>query len=442
MRRKLELGKSFLRIDFFMLAAVFSLMFLGVMFIYSSGISSVGINTSSEYTKQLARIASGLLVLAFFSIYDIEKVKNISLALYVFFIIVLIYTKFYGILVNGARSWLYIGGIGFQPSEFCKISTIVFLAKYLDDNKKEVKNLGVFVTAFLIVAFPLGLILLQPDMGTASVYIPIFLAMIFIAGCDIRHIVYLILLGGLILIFTMLPGWESYILQSKNPLVSVLTDPGLLIYLMGSFTFSILLSIIGLFYFKKSYFYWVIYCFSIIVIALVISFIAREYVLKNYQIMRLIVFMNPQVDPLNYGWNIIQATTAVGSGGFGGKGFLQGTQSHYQFLPEQSTDFIFSILSEELGFLGAILVFGFFLIILVRGLLILTYAKDNFSIVIGAGIIGMIFFHVVLNIGMNIGLMPITGIPLFFLSYGGSSLWTALAGIGILQGIYQRRYRN
>ena len=158
--------------------------------------------------------------------------------------------------------------------------------------------------------------------------------------------------------------------------------------------------------------------------------------------MRLIVFMNPQVDPLNFGWNIIQATTAVGSGGLGGKGFLQGTQSHYQFLPEQSTDFIFSILSEELGFIGAILVFGLFLVILVRGLLILTYTKDSYSIFIGSGILGMIFFHVVLNIGMNIGLMPITGIPLFFLSYGGSSLWTALTGIGILQGIYQKRYRN
>ncbi|OQY37552.1 MAG: rod shape-determining protein RodA, partial [Spirochaetaceae bacterium 4572_7] len=304
------------------------------------------------------------------------------------------------------------------------------------------KSLSVFIKALFIITLPFGLILIQPDMGTASVYIPIFLAMLFIAGCDIKHIVYLLLLALFIILFTMLPGWEEYILQSKNPFVSVLTDPELIIYTIGSIFISLILSAIGYFYLKKKYFYWFLYMFSIIVISLVLSYIARTYVLKGYQIMRLIVFMNPQVDPLNFGWNIIQATTAVGSGGLIGKGLLQGTQSHYQFLPEQSTDFIFSILSEEWGFVGAIIVFTSFLVILGRALLILTYAKDNFSIMVGAGIIGMIFFHVILNIGMNIGLMPITGIPLFFVSYGGSSLWTALAGIGILQGIYQRRYRN
>ncbi|MBN2617660.1 MAG: rod shape-determining protein RodA [Spirochaetales bacterium] len=438
----MELGKTLSRIDFLMLISVFFLMFLGVAFIYSSGISSTGINVSNEYQKQLIRIISGLFILLFFSIYDIEKIKNFAIPIYLTLLAILIYTRINGSTVNGAKSWLYIGSFGFQPSEFTKIATILLLAKYLDDNKKEIYRLKVFIISFGIIALPFSLILIQPDMGTASVYIPIFIAMIFIGGCNIKHLIYLLLLGGLTLFFTMLPGWEEFILQSKNPFVTILNNKNLLLYLIGSFSFSILLSIIGYFYFKKEYFYWVIYAFSIIIVSLVISYIARTYVLKEYQIMRLIVFMNPQVDPLNFGWNIIQATTAVGSGGLMGKGFLQGTQSHYQFLPEQSTDFIFSILSEELGFIGAILVFGSFFIILIRGILILTYAKDNFSVIVGAGIVGMIFFHVVQNIGMNIGLMPITGIPLFFLSYGGSSLWTALAGIGILQGIYQRRYRN
>lgn len=442
MKRKIEIGKTFSRIDYLLLLAVFFLMFLGVAFIYSSGISSVGINTSNEYLKQLVRIISGLFILAFFSIYDIQRVKPFTLMIYITLIVVLVITRFKGVTVNGARSWLYVGSLGLQPSEFAKITTILFLGKYLDDNRKEVQSLKVFLTSLLIIMVPFGLILIQPDMGTASVYIPIYLAMIFMAGCDPKHILYLMLVGTLTLIFTMLPGWEEYILQSKNPFVTVLTDSGLLIYLIGSLLFSIVLSIIGLFYFKKEYFYWVIYAFSIIIIALAFSYVARTYVLKGYQIMRLIVFMEPEVDPLNFGWNIIQAKTAVGSGGFMGKGFLQGTQSHYQFLPEQSTDFIFSILSEELGFVGAILIFGSFAIIMIRGALILTHSKDHYSVLIGAGVIGMIFFHVVLNIGMNIGLMPITGIPLLFVSYGGSSLWTALAGIGILQGIYQRRYRN
>lgn len=442
MKRKLDLGKNLSRIDFIMMVAVFSLMVLGVMFIYSSGISSQGINTSNEYIKQLLRIFSGLFILVFFSIYDLDKIRSYSLYIYLGMLVLLIVTMIFGRTVNGAKSWIYIGGFGFQPSEFTKLASIIFLARYLDNNKRNITSLKVFVKAFGIIVIPFGLVLIQPDMGTAAVYIPIFLAILFIAGCSVRHIMYLILLGALTLIFTMLPGWEEYILQSKNPLVTILTEPKLLVYTIGSFTFCIILSIIGFLYMKREYYYWFFYSFSIIVLALLASYFARTYVLKDYQIMRLIVFMNPQVDPLNFGWNIIQATTAVGSGGFAGKGFLQGTQSHYQFLPEQSTDFIFSILSEELGFLGALFVFGCFAIILVRGLLILTYAKDNFSIMVGAGIIGMIYFHVILNVGMNIGLMPITGIPLFFLSYGGSSLWTALAGIGILQGIYQRRYRN
>jgi rod shape determining protein RodA len=163
-------------------------------------------------------------------------------------------------------------------------------------------------------------------------------------------------------------------------------------------------------------------------------------VLKPYQIMRFIVFLDPQVDPQGAGWNLLQSVTAVGSGGLAGKGFLKGTQSHYQFLPQQSTDFIFSILAEEWGFLGGLLVFGLFLVILLRGVRIMYIARDDFGMHVAAGVVGMIFFHVVINIGMAMGIMPITGIPLFFLSYGGSSLWTALIGVGLLLDIYFRRY--
>jgi rod shape determining protein RodA len=134
--------------------------------------------------------------------------------------------------------------------------------------------------------------------------------------------------------------------------------------------------------------------------------------------------------------------TAVGSGGFWGKGFLQGTQSHYRFLPQQSTDFIFSIIAEEWGFFGGILVFTLFLIILLRGLRIAYTARDDFALYLASGILGMIGFHVVVNIGMAMGIMPITGIPLFFLSYGGSSLWTGLIAVGLLLNIHLRRYRH
>ena len=172
--------KSLSRIDFFMLLAVMVLMFLGVMFIYSSGISSTGVNTSNEYLKQLLKIFSGMFVLLFFALYDLGKLKNYTHIIYIIFIIFLIYTRLNGTLVNGARSWVYLGSVGFQPSEFTKIATILFLGKFLDDNKRDIESLSVFIKALLIVFLPFGLILLQPDLGTASVYIPIFLAMLFI----------------------------------------------------------------------------------------------------------------------------------------------------------------------------------------------------------------------------------------------------------------------
>ncbi len=155
--------------------------------------------------------------------------------------------------------------------------------------------------------------------------------------------------------------------------------------------------------------------------------------------MRLIVFLDPSVDPLGSGWNIIQSITAIGSGGFSGLGFLQGTQSHYRFLPQQSTDFIFSILSEEWGFVGGLTVFSLYLVIMIRGIIIIRKTENRFGTLIATGIVSMFLFHFTVNVGMVMGIMPITGIPLLFLSYGGSSLWTALSATGLLMSINMRR---
>ena len=165
-----------------------------------------------------------------------------------------------------------------------------------------------------------------------------------------------------------------------------------------------------------------------------------QKILKDYQIMRLVVFLDPDVDPQGAGWNILQSLTAIGSGGLFGKGFLKGTQSHYHYLPQQSNDFIFSIIAEEIGFFGSMVVFLCFFIILIRGFIIAYSSKDSFGSYICFGIIAMFFFHFVVNIGMAMGIMPITGIPLLFLSYGGSSLWTSMMAAGILINIYYRRY--
>jgi rod shape determining protein RodA len=171
------------------------------------------------------------------------------------------------------------------------------------------------------------------------------------------------------------------------------------------------------------------------------SFVARK-VLAEYQIMRLIVFLDPNVDPRGAGWNIIQSITAIGSGGLWGKGYLQGTQSHYNYLPQQSTDFIFSIFSEEWGFAGGILIFALFLLIVIRLLRIVRLSSDTFGSLIASGLAGMFIFHFIINVGMTMGIMPITGIPLPFMSYGGSSMLSGMGGIGLALSIFSRRHER
>jgi rod shape determining protein RodA len=158
--------------------------------------------------------------------------------------------------------------------------------------------------------------------------------------------------------------------------------------------------------------------------------------------MRLIVFLDPNVDPQGSGWNIIQSITAIGSGGLWGKGYLRGTQSHYRFLPQQSTDFIFSIYTEEWGYAGALLAFALFFLISLRLIRIMKTTTDSFGSLIAAGLSSVYIFHFLINVGMTMGIMPITGIPLLFMSYGGSAILTAMTGIGLALSINMRRYQH
>jgi rod shape determining protein RodA len=276
-------------------------------------------------------------------------------------------------------------------------------------------------------------------MGTALMYVPIFVVMAFAAGARLRHIFFLVASGLLTIILAVLPLYERWILGREATVLSMVTELQVAKFFLAALVLITLLSAWGFWGFKRRYFYWILYVSSLLLVANAGALLVVRF-LREYQIMRFIVFLNPRVDPQGAGWNLIQSVTAVGSGGFVGKGFLQGTQSHYQFLPQQSTDFIFSILAEEWGFLGGLLAFSLFLIILLRGIRILYIARDEYATCVGAGIVGMFFFHVAVNIGMTMGIMPITGIPLFFLSYGGSSLWTGLICIGLLLNIYFRRY--
>lgn len=430
---------SLFAFDFILLAATLILLLVGILFVYSSGMSFTGMQLSNEYVKQLIWAGMGLVLMVGVIVIDYNRLRRLSAYLYGFSMLLLVVTAFIGREVHGARSWIGIGEFGIQPSEFAKVTTILFLSTYLSGIGKGVRELPRFLLGLLIVVLPIGLIILQPDMGTALVYIPIFLFMSFIAGAKLRHIFYLLAAGLLTLVLAVAPLYEQWIIGREATMLSTIADFQVARYFLAALLLITLLSAWGFWGFKRRYFYWILYSSSLLAVSAAGALLV-DRVLREYQIMRFIVFLNPRIDPQGAGWNLIQSVTAVGSGGFAGKGFLQGTQSHYQFLPQQSTDFIFSILAEEWGFLGGVLVFALFLTILLRGIRILYIARDEFASCVAAGIVAMFFFHFVVNVGMAMGIMPITGIPLFFLSYGGSSLWTGLICVGLLLNIYFRRY--
>lgn len=415
-------------------------MVVGIIFIYSSGVTATGVVFSYEYIRQIIWVGTGLIFLFGITFFDYGKLKDFAPYIYIFFLLLLVLTLFFGRIVNGARSWLGPSGFGIQPSEFTKIAAILLLAVYLERTGKKITELPRLLLAALIAFIPMGLVLIQPDLGTATVFIPIFLAMVYIAGAKVSHILFILLTGFLMLLFTVLPAWQGYVLSQEVLIFNIFNNRRLLLIVIFTALMVFLLALTGYFTIKRRYFYWIMYGAAITGIAMLGSVGGRMF-LKEYQIMRLIIFLNPYVDPLGSGWNIIQSKTAVGSGGLVGKGLLEGTQSHYQYLPQQSTDFIFSIYAEEWGFIGVMVLFTVFGIILLRGLVIVHLAKDKFGSLLGAGILGMFFFHFLVNIGMAMGIMPVTGIPLFFMSYGGSSLWTGAISIGLLMSIYQHRYR-
>lgn len=433
-------SRSIFEIDLYTTISAIALVVIGILFVYSSGVTATGQVISREYLRQIAWAVSGIVIMLILTFLDYRILLRPAPALFGVAILILLGTLAFGRVVNGARSWIGIGELGGQPSEFAKIALIVMLAWYFGTDDGRVRSLSGFVLGLLITLVPVGLVLLQPDLGTAMVYVPIFLFIAFVAGVPMTYIVFVVGVGSLTILFTVVPVWRTYQGLGSGTLVQVLTIRENLQFLLLGVGVATVVSVVGLLTTKRRVFFWMTYALSIVFVALPLSFMARR-VLQDYQIMRLIVFLDPYVDPRGAGWNIIQSTTAVGSGGPFGKGFLQGTQSHYQYLPQQSTDFIFSILAEEWGFIGILGVFGLFGLIFGRSIYIMSGAKDRFAALIVAGVLGMFVFHFMVNVGMAVGIMPITGIPLLLLSYGGSSLWTAMAGIGLVMSVYQHRYQ-
>ena len=427
--------------DWVLFSTTLTLTIIGILFIYSSGIDAEGRLISNEYLKQIVWSGIGLILMLAVSFINYTVFLDLALPIYLVLIILLIVTLLAGSVVNGARSWLGIASFGVQPSEFMKISVILLLALYLErTGPRNIAKLKGLLGSSPIIFLPIFLVLLQPDFGTAMVYVPIAIFMLYSAGANPLHLLFIIGITVCTVIFIVLPEWERIIYSNTINFFIIFRDTRYFFLVVIALSITLIISIGAFFTLRKPYLLYLAYFIGIVTTAFLIAPVVRNF-LQDHQMMRLLVFLNPNVDPRGAGWSIIQSVTAVGSGGFSGKGFLAGTHSHFQFLPQQSTDFIFSILAEEWGFIGGLLIIVLYGVIVLRCLSIAYQTRDRSGRHIAVGICAMLFFHFTVSVGMAIGVMPITGIPLLFLSYGGSSLWTAMVGMGLLISISRSRIK-
>ena len=396
------------KFDFAIFVPVIVLIISGLAAIYSSTLNHP--TASGNFSKQL--IWAVISIAVFFAIYYLPPLtfKGSSIPMYLLSIALLLAVIFVGSRISGAKSWITFGSIGFQPSEFAKVGLILYLAYWLTNKKRNINKIKNLATAFSIGLLPIILIMLQPDMGTALVFGFISLVMIFWAGISLFGL--FIVLSPALVIFTSLFGTVTHVV-------------------------SLLFIIFVLFLFKRNLFV----SATIFVANLAASFFFDFAIgfLQPHQQKRIFSFINPYSDPLGSGYNSLQAKVAIGSGGFLGKGFLEGNQTQLRFIPAQWTDFIFCVIGEEFGFIGSIIVIAMFMILFLRMLKLTSIAKDRFSSLIVVGILTLFFAHFVINIGMNTGITPVIGIPLPFLSYGGSSLIANMMLLGITLNIYKNR---
>lgn len=349
--------------------------------------------------KQFIWICTSVVIAFVIFLFDYKFFDSFAYIIYGVLMAMLLFLLIGGKEVAGSKSWLGFGGFGIQPSEFAKFATAFALAKYLDYTGRSFANIKTILISFSIILLPMALTILQGDTGTALVFAALTIAM-FREGLPPAL---LILAISALLIF----------------LLTLLVDQTVLLVAVGV----VALLALGLNARKPRRLAWIIIGTILITGAIKsVDFVLTD-VLKPHQQKRVLSLVNPNIDPLGIGWNVTQSKIAIGSGGFAGKGYLDGTQTKFDFVPAQSTDFIFCTIGEEQGWVGSILLLGLFTTLLLRLITLAERQKSTFSRIFGYGVVSIIFFHFAVNIAMTIGLFPVIGIPLPFFSYGGSSLW-------------------
>lgn len=365
-------------LDWPLILAVLALITIGMAVIYSasySELTALGLSPWHYVNRQLLAFGLGLMLAIIIILIDYRAWKRWTRVTYLVNILILAGVLLIGKTVFGSQRWVKLGPLSIQPSELAKIALVLVLAKFFE-KEEYARSLDKVGQAFLLTLVPMGLVLIQPDMGTATIFIGLFFAMWYVGDANPKHL----MATGLTLIVGAIGG--------------------------------ILVSMRG----------WV-------------------KIIKPYQLTRLFIFLDPYADRNGAGWNIIQSMIAIGSGGFLGKGLLNGTQSSLHFLPANHTDFVFSVIAEEFGFLGSVIVLALYAFVIWRGLRIAAIAKDGYGTLLATGATSIFFFHLIINVGMTLGIMPVTGLPLPFITAGGSTMLTSMIAVGIILNVGLRRIK-
>jgi len=368
--------RRFANLPWGMVALIFAIALIGLATVYSATYTTKG--PSSLYYRQMVWLAIGVMVMLLAIVVDYHTVGRYAYVLYAASLVLLLLVMAIGKTGMGAQRWLAIGPFAFQPSEFAKLSLTLALARYFaEDPKRGGYGLRDLAIPGAMVMVPLVLVLKQPDLGTALMLLLTSSLIVMIAGIRVRSVIVVLLIGATIA-------------------SAVFLVPPVRHKIWGKF--------------------------------------------KPYQQNRIKAFVDPGSDPLGSGYHANQSKIAVGSGQITGKGFRQGTQSQMAFLPERHTDFIFAVISEEHGFIGSSLLVILYLVLLLAGVDTATNAKDRLGVLMAGGIVSMISLYVFINVGMAVGIVPVVGVPLPLVSYGGTSIITTFLALGLLLNIQTRRF--
>jgi len=367
--------------------------------VYNDDHSSI-LDFSQSYGKQMVWIITALILGLFIIVVDSKFYTTFAFVFYGLVLLLLIVVLFAGKEIAGSKSWLGVGDFGIQPSEFAKIATALALGKLLGESNRNITQFNTRISAFLLIGIPIGFILLQNDTGSAIVFLS-FMLVLYREGMN-GTIIWFGLLAIFIFIFTLLFNlWYVIIF---------LTVAAFIVWFIirkfrkGVITLAVIYIVSIGFTFGVQYVF--------------------QSVLQTHQRDRIEILLGLKSDPKGIGYNVNQSKIAIGSGGLIGKGFLQGTQTKFKFVPEQSTDFIFCTVGEEWGFVGSSFLVIVFILLITRIIFLAEKQRSPFSRIYGYGVAMILFTHLTINVGMTLGLMPVIGIPLPFLSYGGSSLWS------------------